>query len=216
MKRKWYRKKRYVILSLLIFPPLGILLTWLTKWPRNVKIAATTASTLLFIAALAAPDETATVKADNPGITEPQESLYTPESETEQPVEPYLNIAELVGQPMTKLSEMFSTSLNEAGNLVHENEIYRLTVEARDRQTSSYVMFGVKELGSCEVDSVLDYADQVFSRAGLDPSIKGSPTNPQSGIDLGFVEYDNYPGVHEIGVSCLEGGYYEANIKLKD
>ncbi|MEQ8467571.1 hypothetical protein [Coleofasciculus sp. E1-EBD-02] len=61
----------------------------------------------------------------------------------------------------------------------------------------------------------MNYVDQVFLRAGLDPDIKGSPTNPQGGIDLGFVEYDNYPGIYQMGASCLDGGYYEANIRFK-
>ncbi len=235
MKRKWHQKKRYIILSLIIFPPMGIPLVWLSKWNRNVKIGASVASTILFILALAAPpEETKTANKINP---EPNQSLTTdsidiqeddvtttPESEVEESnaeesveesVEPYLDITELIDQPMTELSQRFNVSLNQAGNLKYENEKYQLFVEARDGQTSSFVTFGVKELGSCKADSVLDHADQVLSRAGLDPSVKGTPTNPQGGVDMGFVEYGDYPGSIKPGTSCLDGGYYEANIRLK-
>jgi hypothetical protein len=59
MKRKWHQKKRYIILSLIIFPPLGIPLVWLGKWHQNVKIGATVASTVLLMVALAAPPKEA-------------------------------------------------------------------------------------------------------------------------------------------------------------
>ena len=51
-RRRWYQRKRWVILSLLVFPPLGIVLVWLTRWPRWVKIASTMASSLILLAAL--------------------------------------------------------------------------------------------------------------------------------------------------------------------
>jgi hypothetical protein len=57
MNRKWHQKKRYIILSLLLFPPLGIPLVWLSKWHQNIKIGASVASTLLLMVALAAPPE---------------------------------------------------------------------------------------------------------------------------------------------------------------
>lgn len=226
MNRKWHQKKRYIILSLLLFPPLGIPLVWLSKWHRNVKIGASVASTILLILALAAPsEETKTANKVNPEATQSlaadsidiQEDDSTPTSEREvtESIEPYLDITELIDQPMTELSQRFNVTLNQAGNLKYENEKYQLLIETRNGQTSSYVMFGVKELGSCKADSVLDHADQVLSRAGLDPSVKGTPTNPQGGVDMGFVEYGDYPGSIKPGTSCLDGGYYEANIRLK-
>jgi len=36
--RKWHQQKRWVIGSLLLFPPLGIPLLLLTRWPRAGKI----------------------------------------------------------------------------------------------------------------------------------------------------------------------------------
>lgn len=183
-------------------------------------------STILLILALVAPsEETKTANKVNPEATQSlttdsidiqkDNSITTPESEVIESVEPYLNITELIDQPMTELSQRFNMTLNQAGNLKYENEKYQLLIETSNGQTSNFVMFGVKELGSCKADSVLDHADQVLSRAGLDPSVKGSPTNPQGGIDMGFVEYGDYPGSIQPGTSCLDGGYYEANIRLK-
>jgi hypothetical protein len=224
MKRKWHRKKRYIILSLLLFPPLGILWVGLSKWNLNIKIGASVVSIIFMILALTAPSEEAkTANKVNPEATQSlttdsidiQESNAEELVEEEEFVEPYLDITELIDQPMNELSQRFKVSLNQAGNLKYENEKYQLVIETKNRQTSSYVMFGVKELRSCKVDSVLDYVDQVLSRAGLDPSVKGTPTNPQGGIDMGFVEYADYPGSYQVGTSCLDGGYYEANIRLK-
>ena len=224
MKRKWHRKKRYIILSLLLFPPLGILWVGLSKWNLNIKIGASVVSIIFMILALTAPsEETKTANKVNPEATQSlttdsidiQELNAEELVEEEESVEPYLDITELIDQPMNELSQRFKVTLNQAGNLKYENEKYQLVIETKNRQTSSYVMFGVKELRSCKVDSVLDYVDQVLSRAGLDPSVKGTPTNPQGGIDLGFVEYADYPGSYQVGTSCLDGGYYEANIRLK-
>lgn len=216
MTRKWYQKKRYIIPSLIFFPPLGIPLAWLTNWHRNVKIAATVASTLFLIVVLATPpEETGTTQSSTTDSVDTQEDSSLPEREIEDSVEPYLDITKLIGQSMTELAQRFNVTLNQSNNLSYENEKYQLLIETRDGQTSSYVTLGVKELGLCQTDNVLDRVDRVFLRAGLDPSVKGSPTNPQDGIDLGFVEYGNYLGIYQIGASCLDGGYYEANIRLK-
>ena len=235
MKRKWHRKKRYIILSLLLFPPLGILWVGLSKWNLNIKIGASVVSIIFMILALTAPsEETKPANKVNPEATQSlttdssdiqkDDASTTPgdeveesnaEESVEESVEPYLDITELIDQPMTELSQRFNVTLNQEGNLKYENEKYQLLIETKNGQTSSYVMFGVKELGSCKIDSVLDYADQVMLRAGLDPSVKGSPTNPQGGIDIGFVEYADYPSTYQVGASCLDGGYYEANIRFK-
>ncbi len=158
------------------------------------QLSPTIQKWVFLILALAAPSEE--TKAANKINPEPNQSLTTdsidieeddatttPESEVEESnaeesVEPYLNITELIGEPMNELSQRFFVTLNQAGNLKYENEKYQLVIETKDGQTSSFVMFGVKELGSSKADSVLDYAAQVMSRAGLDPNVKGSPTNP--------------------------------------
>jgi len=44
LKRNWL-----VISSLIILPPLGVILTWFTQWPRNNKIFATVLSLLWFL-----------------------------------------------------------------------------------------------------------------------------------------------------------------------
>lgn len=50
--RQWHRKKRWIIASLLLFPPLGIPLLWLTRWPQRVKIGGSLFSGLILLLAL--------------------------------------------------------------------------------------------------------------------------------------------------------------------
>ena len=50
--RKWYQQKRWIIGSLLLFPPLGIPLLWLTHWPRASKISGSIFSGLLLLTVL--------------------------------------------------------------------------------------------------------------------------------------------------------------------
>jgi len=46
----WYRKPGWIILLLVIFPPVGIFLTWRHgPWQRNTKIVVTVASCLFFV-----------------------------------------------------------------------------------------------------------------------------------------------------------------------
>jgi hypothetical protein len=91
------------------------------------------ASTILLILALAAPsEETKTVNKVNPESTQSlttdsidiqkDNSTTTPESGVIESVEPYLDITELIDQPMTELSQRFNVTLNQAGNLKYENE----------------------------------------------------------------------------------------------
>lgn len=49
---KWYRQKRWVFASLLLLPPLGIPLLWLTRWPKVGKISGSVLSGLLLLSAL--------------------------------------------------------------------------------------------------------------------------------------------------------------------
>jgi len=47
---KWYKRTWFIVLSLIIFPPLGIFLTWkYAGWSKNAKIAAIIASAVFFI-----------------------------------------------------------------------------------------------------------------------------------------------------------------------
>ena len=50
--RKWHQQKRWILGSLLLFPPLGIPLLWLTRWPRAGKISGSIFSALLLLAVL--------------------------------------------------------------------------------------------------------------------------------------------------------------------
>ena len=50
---KWYQQKRWILGSLLLFPPLGIPLLWLTRWPRVGKIGGSILSGLLLLPVLA-------------------------------------------------------------------------------------------------------------------------------------------------------------------
>ena len=50
--QKWYQQKRWILGSLLLFPPLGIPLLWLTRWPRAGKIGGSVFSGLLLLTVL--------------------------------------------------------------------------------------------------------------------------------------------------------------------
>ncbi len=50
--RKWYQQKRWILGSLLLFPPMGIPLLWLTRWPRAIKIGGSIFSGLLLLSVL--------------------------------------------------------------------------------------------------------------------------------------------------------------------
>lgn len=51
-RRKWHQQKRWIIGSLLLFPPLGIPLLWLTRWPRAGKIGGSVLSGILLLSVL--------------------------------------------------------------------------------------------------------------------------------------------------------------------
>ncbi len=66
---KWYQQKRWIIGSLLLFPPLGVPLLWLTHWPRAGKIGGSILSGLLLLSALAGEsNEPKTVSAERPVV----------------------------------------------------------------------------------------------------------------------------------------------------
>ena len=50
--QQWYQQKRWILASLLLFPPLGIPLLWLTCWPRAGKIGGSIFSSLILLMAL--------------------------------------------------------------------------------------------------------------------------------------------------------------------
>lgn len=50
--RSWYQRKRWIIPSLLFFPPLGILLLWKSHWPHAGKISGSMLSGLILLSAL--------------------------------------------------------------------------------------------------------------------------------------------------------------------
>lgn len=45
--RKWYQKKRWILTSLLLLPPLGLPLLWITRWPRPIKLTGSLLGLLL-------------------------------------------------------------------------------------------------------------------------------------------------------------------------
>jgi hypothetical protein len=69
--RKWYQKKRIIVPALVLFPPLGISLAWISQWSRNAKIGATLASGLLMMGSLANPPQNTTqqVAANSAPVT---------------------------------------------------------------------------------------------------------------------------------------------------
>ena len=51
-RQKWHQQKRWILGSLLLFPPVGIPLLWLTRWPRAGKISGSIFSGLLLLTVL--------------------------------------------------------------------------------------------------------------------------------------------------------------------
>ncbi|MEM9452488.1 MAG: hypothetical protein AAGA75_28770 [Cyanobacteria bacterium P01_E01_bin.6] len=47
--RDWYQKKRWIFLWLVFFPPLGLIILWLKRWPIWAKIAGTSIPAILLI-----------------------------------------------------------------------------------------------------------------------------------------------------------------------
>lgn len=47
--KKWYQKTWVIILFLIIFFPIGLVLTWLSKWNKCVKMAVTALFVLVFV-----------------------------------------------------------------------------------------------------------------------------------------------------------------------
>jgi hypothetical protein len=65
LTRKWHQKKRFILPTLVFFPPLDIPLILLSPWSRNAKIGATIVSGLLMMGALADSSQAATQSASN-------------------------------------------------------------------------------------------------------------------------------------------------------
>ncbi|MGW8361871.1 excalibur calcium-binding domain-containing protein [Streptomyces wedmorensis] len=88
--RRWWQHPALVITLLVLFPPGGIALAWLSRWSSRAKIVATVLSALWFVIALAIDDPekngtdapkpatTATAPA-TPTPTEPSPTATTPE-----------------------------------------------------------------------------------------------------------------------------------------
>jgi len=72
--QQWYQQKRWILASLLLFPPLGILLLWLTHWPRAGKIGGSIFSSLILLVALTGessePSSEPTVERAEPSALE--------------------------------------------------------------------------------------------------------------------------------------------------
>ncbi|KQX10619.1 hypothetical protein ASC82_23455 [Streptomyces sp. Root431] len=97
--RRWWQHPALVITLLVIFPPGGIALAWLSRWSSRTKIVATVLSALWFVVALAIddpkqngtddpkPTTTATAPA-TPTPTEPSPTATTPTPTTPAPTTP--------------------------------------------------------------------------------------------------------------------------------
>lgn len=76
--RKWHKQKRWIIGSLLLFPPLGIPLLWLTRWPRAGKIGGSIISGIILLLVLTGESSEPTVASNEPPALEAAEAP-TPE-----------------------------------------------------------------------------------------------------------------------------------------
>lgn len=50
--RNWYQKKRWIFIWLIFFPPLGLILLWITRWSRWAKTVGTSISIFFLIVGL--------------------------------------------------------------------------------------------------------------------------------------------------------------------
>ncbi|MEU7073495.1 excalibur calcium-binding domain-containing protein [Streptomyces narbonensis] len=91
--RRWWQHPALVITLLVLFPPAGIALAWLSRWTSRTKIVATVLSALWFIVALAVDDPEQngtddpkpTTTATAPATPAPTEPSPTPTTEAPSP-----------------------------------------------------------------------------------------------------------------------------------
>jgi hypothetical protein len=147
--------------------------------------------------------------------SEPAPAPVTQQEQVEKvAIQPVIEIATLYNQPMSELTEQFDTSLNSAGNLLYENDEFKLLVESRDGVTSDYVEVQLKSLGTCSKAGVVRNSDEALSLVGLKSHLKGSQTNSSAGIANGAIEYCDYPSnSFAVGTACMfDGGYYDVSL----
>ena len=71
--KKWHQQKRWILGSLLLCPPLGIPLLWLSSWPKAGKISGSVLSGILLLSVLTGEaSEPTTVNAPSPNIEAPK------------------------------------------------------------------------------------------------------------------------------------------------
>ncbi|MBD1927069.1 SH3 domain-containing protein [Trichocoleus sp. FACHB-90] len=100
--RKWYQKKRFLLILVVFFPPLAIPLIWLTRWSRNAKIGATVLSTLILMVAIAGQPKTPETTS-SPPVSPPVVSEVSP-APTESPSEVATPSPEISSTPESKPS----------------------------------------------------------------------------------------------------------------
>ena len=159
----------------------------------------------------------AVVQAPTTSVESTQEQVIQPAVQNPDPID----IESLMGKPMSEIAKQFGVEPNKAGNVVWKSEDFDLLVEPeiqysadsagilrpKTLDTAGFVDLAIKWLGTCKDDrSILEKVDEALRAVAIDPSRKGSPTNPQSGIDIGAVSYANYPGDWQLGVSCQWDG----------
>lgn len=77
--RKFYQQKRWIINSLLLFPPLGNPLLWLTRWSRADKIGGSVLSGILLLSVLISEaSEPITTVAPPPTVEAPTQAEPAP------------------------------------------------------------------------------------------------------------------------------------------
>ncbi|MFD3532099.1 excalibur calcium-binding domain-containing protein [Streptomyces sp. NPDC058664] len=95
-RRRWWQHPALVVTLLVLFPPAGIALAWLSRWSSRAKIVATVLSALWFLAVLlgdapkengtADPEPAATVTASaTPTTAAPSPTPTTPAPTTVEP-----------------------------------------------------------------------------------------------------------------------------------
>lgn len=145
------------------------------------------------------------------------QSAQEPVAETKTP-DP-ISIEPLMGKKMADLAAQYGVSLNAAGNMVWENDSYRLVVEpktdfvadssgikkAKTLDTSGFAGLTVKWTDKCGAnENVSSHADVALRAAGIDPSKAGSVTNKSEGAAVGgsLFTYGSYQGDWSLTVGC--------------
>ena len=162
--RDWYQKKRWIFLWLIFFPPLGLILLWLKRWPVWAKITGTSMSIILLLIALGStPPEQAQVST--PSTT--PESVSSPQAFETNPPAP-------APEPTP---ETFQNALNHATEAVNLGQNattaedweaaanqWKSAVESLEQVPEDSSYFQTTQTKLAEYSSNLEYAQQQADR----------------------------------------------------